>query len=47
MSTMTGTSPKNRIGVIVAQNVEQGTMISLPGGRFSAKYIAVIALVPL
>ena len=35
------------MGMIVAQNVEQGTMISLPGGRSNAKNIAVIALVPL
>jgi hypothetical protein len=35
------------MGVIVAQNVEHGTMTSLPWGRLRAKYIAVMALVPL
>ena len=46
-SMQMGVRPKNRIGMMVAQKVEQGTMISLPGGRSKAKNIAVIALVPL
>ncbi len=46
MSTNTGTRPKNRIVVIAPKKVQEGTMISLPGGRSSAKYIDSSAPVP-
>ncbi len=46
ISIKIGTSPKNRIARHVEKNVYDGTMISLPGGRSSAKYMEVSALEP-
>ena len=46
MSTKIGTQPKKRIARHVEKKVYDGTMISLPGSRSSAKYMLVSALVP-
>jgi hypothetical protein len=46
ISTKTGTNPENLIARQAEKNVYDGTMISLPSGRSSAKYMLVRALEP-